>query len=175
MIDGIALLAELFDPEGFVDLAPPRVGCRSPPEPPVTRAADRRPVPFRQVRLPLVRSRVATRGPGRPGGVGSLCPDCLGGPGQRLSACGSSRVGRRAAAAGRTAAPAAVGRRATGVTAALAAASPPSEPVPEIDADEAMRPTTPPVAPTYDDWYLRRGGYARGPVLDLAWHMELDR
>jgi SAM-dependent methyltransferase len=29
-------------------------------------------------------------------------------------------------------------------------------------------------APEYDDWYLRRGRYARGPVRDLAWHGELD-
>lgn len=27
----------------------------------------------------------------------------------------------------------------------------------------------------YDDWYLRRGRYAHGPVQDLAWQMELDR
>jgi SAM-dependent methyltransferase len=25
-----------------------------------------------------------------------------------------------------------------------------------------------------DDWYLRRGRFARGPALDLAWHAELD-
>ncbi len=29
-------------------------------------------------------------------------------------------------------------------------------------------------APEYDDWYLRRGRYSRGPVRDLAWHNELD-
>ena len=29
-------------------------------------------------------------------------------------------------------------------------------------------------APEYDDWYLRRGRYAHGPVHDLAWQMELD-
>ena len=29
-------------------------------------------------------------------------------------------------------------------------------------------------APTYDDWYLRRGAYAHGPIDDLAWQMELD-
>jgi SAM-dependent methyltransferase len=26
----------------------------------------------------------------------------------------------------------------------------------------------------YDDWYLRRGRYARGPVHDTAWHAEVD-
>jgi demethylmenaquinone methyltransferase/2-methoxy-6-polyprenyl-1,4-benzoquinol methylase len=29
-------------------------------------------------------------------------------------------------------------------------------------------------AAEYDDWYLRRGRYAHGPVQDLAWQMELD-
>jgi hypothetical protein len=29
-------------------------------------------------------------------------------------------------------------------------------------------------APEYDDWYLRRGRYAHGPVHDMAWQMELD-
>ncbi len=26
----------------------------------------------------------------------------------------------------------------------------------------------------YDDWYLRRGRYARGAIHDAAWHAELD-
>ena len=26
----------------------------------------------------------------------------------------------------------------------------------------------------YDDWYLRRGRYARGPIHDAAWNAELD-
>jgi SAM-dependent methyltransferase len=30
-------------------------------------------------------------------------------------------------------------------------------------------------APEYDDWYLRRGRYSRGPVHDLAWNVELDQ
>jgi SAM-dependent methyltransferase len=29
-------------------------------------------------------------------------------------------------------------------------------------------------AAEYDDWYLRRGRYAHGPVQDMAWQMELD-
>jgi SAM-dependent methyltransferase len=29
-------------------------------------------------------------------------------------------------------------------------------------------------APEYDDWYLRRGRYERGPVHDAAWAAELD-
>ena len=29
-------------------------------------------------------------------------------------------------------------------------------------------------APEYDDWYLRRGRYSRGPIHDAAWDAELD-
>ena len=29
-------------------------------------------------------------------------------------------------------------------------------------------------APEYDDWYLRRGRYERGPIHDAAWNAELD-
>jgi len=29
-------------------------------------------------------------------------------------------------------------------------------------------------APEYDDWYLRRGRYTRGPIHDTAWNAELD-
>ena len=48
------------------------------------------------------------------------------------------------------------------------------EPASDIDADEAMRAYYRARAPTYDDWYLRRGAYAHGPIDDLAWQMELD-
>ena len=47
-----------------------------------------------------------------------------------------------------------------------------ADPDPEVDADllayyEAR-------APEYDDWYLRRGRYERGPIHDAAWNAELD-
>ena len=29
-------------------------------------------------------------------------------------------------------------------------------------------------APEYDDWYLRRGRYPRGPIHDMAWQVDLD-
>jgi len=29
-------------------------------------------------------------------------------------------------------------------------------------------------APEYDDWYLRRGRYARGAIHDMAWQVDLD-
>jgi SAM-dependent methyltransferase len=42
------------------------------------------------------------------------------------------------------------------------------------DADAEMRTYYAARAPEYDDWYLRRGRYGRGPVHDLAWQIELD-
>jgi len=42
----------------------------------------------------------------------------------------------------------------------------------ERSADEAAGEAIP--ASDQDDWYLRRGRHARGPVLDLAWQVDLD-
>jgi demethylmenaquinone methyltransferase/2-methoxy-6-polyprenyl-1,4-benzoquinol methylase len=42
------------------------------------------------------------------------------------------------------------------------------------DLDTEMRAYYAARTPEYDDWYLRRGRYARGPARDLAWHMDLD-
>jgi SAM-dependent methyltransferase len=41
--------------------------------------------------------------------------------------------------------------------------------------DAALRAYYAARAPEYDDWYLRRGRYTRGPVLDLPWHHELEQ
>jgi demethylmenaquinone methyltransferase/2-methoxy-6-polyprenyl-1,4-benzoquinol methylase len=43
-----------------------------------------------------------------------------------------------------------------------------------LDDDEAMRGYYRARAATYDDWYLRQGPYAHGPIDDLAWTMDLD-
>ena len=42
------------------------------------------------------------------------------------------------------------------------------------DLDEAMVDYYEARAPEYDDWYLRRGRYARGAIHDAAWNAELD-
>jgi len=47
--------------------------------------------------------------------------------------------------------------------------------VPTPDLDREMRDYYAARAPEYDDWYLRRGRYSRGPARDLAWHAELDQ
>ena len=42
------------------------------------------------------------------------------------------------------------------------------------DTDETLVAYYEARAPEYDDWYLRRGRYARGPIHDAAWASELD-
>jgi SAM-dependent methyltransferase len=45
---------------------------------------------------------------------------------------------------------------------------------PSTDLDADMLAYYEARAPEYDDWYLRRGRYERGPVHDAAWNAELD-
>jgi demethylmenaquinone methyltransferase/2-methoxy-6-polyprenyl-1,4-benzoquinol methylase len=99
----------------------------------------------------------ACRGPDDLEGWAQLCPDCVGKAGdngflrfrlhQALTERAKGGGGERPAEA-------------------------PAVSAPEADADliayyEAR-------APEYDDWYLRRGRYARGPIHDAAWNAELD-
>ena len=45
---------------------------------------------------------------------------------------------------------------------------------PPLDLDRTMIDYYQARAPEYDDWYLRRGRYARGAIHDAAWNAELD-
>lgn len=96
-------------------------------------------------------------------GWASLCAGCLdraqdnGFLRSRLRAALRERSGGGAPAPGGTARPAAVTR-----------------PTADKDLGAQMRAYYAARAPEYDDWYLRRGRYARGPARDLAWHTELD-
>jgi SAM-dependent methyltransferase len=47
-------------------------------------------------------------------------------------------------------------------------------PVPADDLTAQMLAYYEARAPEYDDWYLRRGRYARGPIDDTAWAADLD-
>jgi demethylmenaquinone methyltransferase/2-methoxy-6-polyprenyl-1,4-benzoquinol methylase len=93
-----------------------------------------------------------------------LCPDCLGRAGEnpflrfRLRAGLAARPGP---APGRAAPAAPVPARG------------PDAGAPAGHEDELL-PYYEARAAEYDDWYLRRGRYAHGPVQDLAWQMELD-
>ena len=114
-----------------------------------------------------------TRSPGRSGGLGTALP-------------GLSRPGGRQPVSPVPAARCADGSRGRGWRPAEVAL-PPSEAAPP--ARRPRRIATPGGLSTvdaemiayyearageYDDWYLRRGRYARGPIHDAAWDAELD-
>jgi demethylmenaquinone methyltransferase/2-methoxy-6-polyprenyl-1,4-benzoquinol methylase len=104
----------------------------------------------------------ACRGPEDIEGWALLCPTCVGKAGDN----GFLRFRLRQAITER-------GRAAATVTAGDPAAAPPEPDTPAAPGDvlvayyEAR-------APEYDDWYLRRGRYERGPIHDAAWNAELD-
>jgi demethylmenaquinone methyltransferase/2-methoxy-6-polyprenyl-1,4-benzoquinol methylase len=101
------------------------------------------------------------RGPDDLEGWAQVCPTCLGKAGDN----GFLRFRLRDALTERDA----VARGATPALATPALATPPG-----IDRDAEMLAYYEACAPEYDDWYLRRGHYARGPIHDTAWNVELD-
>jgi demethylmenaquinone methyltransferase/2-methoxy-6-polyprenyl-1,4-benzoquinol methylase len=114
-----------------------------------------------------------TRGPDDLEGWAQLCPDCVGAAGDD----GFRRMRLRAGLAERAAA----ARARTGVPASETVApsgddgraSDRDAPDRLVDAD-TMLAYYRARATVYDDWYLRRGDYARGAIDDLAWTMDLD-
>jgi SAM-dependent methyltransferase len=102
-------------------------------------------------------------------GWAQLCPACVGkaGDNQFLRFRLRQALAERSAAA--RGAPLPVGTAAAGGTPS------PTEPsVGPEDVDRAMVDYYEARAPEYDDWYLRRGRYARGAIHDAAWDAELD-
>ena len=99
------------------------------------------------------------RGPDDIEGWAQLCPDCIAKAGEN----GFLRFRLRDAITERGRAAVPVGAPATGV-------SPPAADV----GDDPLVAYYEARAPEYDDWYLRRGRYERGPIHDAAWNAELD-
>ncbi|MEA2629864.1 MAG: hypothetical protein QOE66_83 [Chloroflexota bacterium] len=109
------------------------------------------------------------RGPDDLEGWAQLCPDCVGKAGdngflrfrlrQALTERGAANAGSPGPAAGAGSRP---------------DQPPASGPAPRQDPDAEMLAYYEARAPEYDDWYLRRGRYERGPVHDAAWNAELD-
>ncbi|HLB44776.1 MAG TPA: methyltransferase domain-containing protein, partial [Candidatus Limnocylindrales bacterium] len=85
-------------------------------------------------------------------GYALLCPDCVGRAGDNEFLRFRLREGLR--------------RRAE----AEAGLSEPARP----SADDQLRAYYAARAGEYDDWYLRRGRYSRGPIADMAWAADLD-
>lgn len=104
-----------------------------------------------------------TRGPDDLEGWAQLCSTCLGKAGDNgfLRARLKGAIAERGRASGGGAA---AGQPAGGSGAARAAERP-GAPAP-VDA--------PGSADDEDDWYLRRGRHAQGPIHDAAWNAELD-
>ncbi|MFL5673914.1 MAG: class I SAM-dependent methyltransferase [Chloroflexota bacterium] len=107
------------------------------------------------------------RGPDDLEGWAQLCPDCVGKAGDNgfLRFRLHQALTERGAASGRTAV-------ATATQPTPPTAAPTLAPSSDVDAD--MLAYYEARAPEYDDWYLRRGRYERGPVHDAAWNAELD-
>jgi demethylmenaquinone methyltransferase/2-methoxy-6-polyprenyl-1,4-benzoquinol methylase len=91
-----------------------------------------------------------TRSPDDLEGWAQLCPDCLGKAGDN---------------------PFLKFRLRDAITARGAAGKAKADPAP---ATNSMVDYYQARAGEYDDWYLRRGRYERGPIHDTAWHAELD-
>jgi demethylmenaquinone methyltransferase/2-methoxy-6-polyprenyl-1,4-benzoquinol methylase len=116
-------------------------------------------------------------------GWAQLCPDCVGRAGEngflrfRLKTALAERArGARTDArvatldgdAAKAKAPASTGPTAPAITATPLAGAPEDSLRAEMLAYYEAR------APEYDDWYLRRGRYARGAIHDMAWQLDLD-
>lgn len=104
----------------------------------------------------------STRGPDDLEGWAQLCPSCIGRAGEN----GFLRMRLKAALAERTA----PGRGAASQP-ARGGEAPARAPGPDGDRMLAYYAAR---APEYDDWYLRRGRYDRGPLHTVAWQAELD-
>ena len=113
------------------------------------------------------------RGPDDLEGWAQLCPDCAGKAGEN----GFVRFRVRQALAERSAAgrsTMAAGAAGPSGTTVMAPESRTAEPATAAEADADLLAYYAARAPEYDDWYLRRGRYERGPVHDTAWNAELD-
>ena len=128
----------------------------------------------RDVRLPVVRDAHTCRGPDDLEGWAQLCPECVGKAGDN----GFLRFRLRQALTERGAAAAAGdGRRRRDRRDRVRRRRRPGRARPrtaDADRDAEMLAYYEARAPEYDDWYLRRGRYERGPVHDAAWNAELD-
>jgi SAM-dependent methyltransferase len=114
------------------------------------------------------------RGPDDVEGWAQLCPECVGRAGDNGFLRFRLRQALTERAAGATAGSVADGSVAAG---SLATATAPGQPTATAAGPETGRELLAYYearAGEYDDWYLRRGRYARGPIHDAAWNAELD-
>jgi SAM-dependent methyltransferase len=104
-------------------------------------------------------------------GWAQLCPACIGKAGEN----DFIRFRVRQALADRGAAKVEVGQRAVTAPVSVGAGGTPTADERRVrDESAELVAYYDARAPEYDDWYLRRGRYERGPVHDAAWNAELD-
>jgi SAM-dependent methyltransferase len=108
-----------------------------------------------------------TRSPDDLEGWARLCPDCLG-------RAGDNPFLRFRLRDALTARAAAGGGQPEVAPPPPSEPSPPAAPAADVDIDAELIAYYEARAGEYDDWYLRRGRYARGPIHDAAWDAELD-
>ena len=117
------------------------------------------------------------RGPDDLEGWAQLCSSCVGKAGDNgfLRFRLHQALTERGAASGGASASTSGGATATATASAVATTDPATAVPPAApDRDAEMLAYYEARAPEYDDWYLRRGRYERGPVHDAAWNAELD-
>jgi hypothetical protein len=104
-------------------------------------------------------------------GWAQLCPDCLGRAGENpfLRFRLRDAIAARGAAGGRSDPDSE--REAPATVPPDVLAAPRAE---QMNAADDLVAYYEARAEEYDDWYLRRGRYARGPIHDAAWNAELD-
>ncbi len=123
------------------------------------------------------------RGPDDLEGWAQLCPECVGKAGDngflryrlRQALSERSRSGSGVAVAEPVPAePVPAAAAAAGAAAAESASAGVGAALAPDDLDRSMVAYYEARAAEYDDWYLRRGRYARGAIHDAAWAAELD-
>jgi hypothetical protein len=113
-------------------------------------------------------------------GWAQLCPTCVGKAGDngflrfRLRDALAERGSAARGAAARGAAPTLAAPAPGDASVPGGASAPGSATPPGVDRDAEMLAYDEARAPEDDDWYLRRGRYALGPIHDAAWNAELD-
>jgi hypothetical protein len=109
-------------------------------------------------------------------GWAQLCPECVGKAGDNgfLRFRLRQALTERSSAARGTSAARGVSTAGGGPPTTTAAGPAVATGEPPPDFDRAMIDYYEARAPEYDDWYLRRGRYARGAIHDAAWNAELD-
>ncbi len=110
------------------------------------------------------------RGPDDLEGWAQLCPSCVGKAGDN----GFLRFRLRQALTERGAASSGAVAGTLRSEAPAPTLAPHVRPIAPRDDDAELLAYYEARAPEYDDWYLRRGRYERGPVHDAAWNAELD-